>query len=609
MLIHRETYSTHLERKEFLTALKRICAGDVGLATTGNFQILAFPSGDPFSYGYIALEDTPVGLDHHCGSVLRTTSGAALDFIAEIVGRLLTERAARLPADPLAILKAGDAAAPCGLPANPHARALAARFLRAFDFAAYRATLRSHRSGARSGPLDYKRLRAMEQPRRDVIRHWPWLSHLALAAAPGPLTEGAANFAARILLKEQEGHDGEKTKALAVLLDRLRGLDPDDDIDALIWDALPALADLPREWLPGRLCSSTAGEWSAALRVASETKRLASLTDRRPRSFVKHFPGSWTAIENDVVVAGGARGYGFDPDEDFHLLCEHCGDMLSAFERQVLLPSFARIGHDVGDRPIWFDALAPDPAFVDPKGTIRQMSAKLLLRDKGWRGIALLASAWRARTEELGIREAQLSIGAKWRVPFEEIRYDTPTGRILIRALSTPGELVDEGTRGLDSEGIDGLSHCAPTFMSECAAGQSLMLSIRLLRAGGPAIRLSTVLLRPRYANGEYVLRVVQHRGLGNGPAPAAATAALDWLLSEPRSSAFALQLAETRHPHDAVFLYDPARPGAIERLLNGWYFALPRELRGRGPEEIAAAAIHGAVPAEAGPGLTFAAA
>lgn len=594
MLIHRESYSTAPDRKEFLTALRRLCAGDLGFFDSDAIQVMTFPSGDRLRCGYLALTSTPTGsTEHHCGAIDQVVQGD-LDLMAEVVAQLLAQPSqSRLRSDPDAVLYASDVIPPAGK-ANRKAITLTARFLRAFDFLTYRAAIRSRQLRGH-GRLDYATLRSMDQPYLDLARQWPWLIRHAFL----PEIELAGNaedsdcYAARVFLRAAENANANlELRSVAAVLDRLHGLDPDENVDALIWDAVPALASLPREWLPARLSPSTADEWAAALRIASETWRLARLTDRSPRSFLKGFDGSWTAYEREVMICGGTGGWGREGDEDFHRLSLRCGDMLAAFERQILLPSFERIGHDLGNRPISFEMLAPDPTFVNAKGTVREMSARLLFRAKGWRAIAELAADWATRTEELGILESGLSVGARWPVPFETVRYETPDGQISIKPLATPTELLNETTGAPDSESLLGLSNCVASLIAECASGNSLVLSIRHRPSQGSPIRLSTAQLKVTYSHGGCRLRAVQHHGRENSPPPRLATEALSRLLADPRAPSYAELMAEARRPHSAIFLYDPRRPNTIERMLQCWHFALPRELQGLPPEQLAEAAL-----------------
>lgn len=596
MLIHHESYSTAPERKDFQTALKRLCAGDLGLFTSDAIQVMTFPAGDRLRCGYIALAGGPgEEIRHYCGAVDRVVEGD-LDLIAEVVAQLLSDPAeSPLRTDPNVILTAFDAPPAPDAGTNPKAITLASRFLRAIDFPAYRAAIRSREPLQDGRRLDYATLRSMGQPYRDLAVTWPWLIRHAFHPKLELAHDGEcpSDYAARVFLKATKLAGGDlELRSVAAVLDRIRGLDPNDDVDALIWDAVPALAAMPREWLPAKLGPPTADEWAAALRVASETWRLARLTDRSPRSFVKSFDGSWTSYERDVVMCGGAAGWGRHPTEEFNLLTLHCGDMLSAFERQILLPSFQRIGRDPGPGPISFEMLAPDPTFVNAKGTVREMSAKLLFRDKGWRAIADLAGAWAASAEKLGELESELSVGARWPVPFEAILYDTADGHVLIKPLATPAELLSEGAEGSDPEGLVGLSHCVASLIAECAAGNSLVLSIRHAPSEGKPERLSTAQLKVSYSHGGCSWRTVQHRGHQNSPPPPLAVESLNRFLRDPRAETYAQLLAEARRPHSAIFLYDPRRPDTIERMLQSWHFALARQLRKLSPAQLAEAAL-----------------
>lgn len=137
-----------------------------------------------------------------------------------------------------------------------------------------------------------------------------------------------------------------------------------------------------------------------------------------------------------------------------------------------------------------------------------------------------------------------LPLDLSWPVPFGT----TELGRgFEARVLASVQELVDEGTHGPDSTGLDGLGHCVGGYGRRCVTGDSLIVS---LRHGGA--RASTAELAPdprgdwRIGGQPYALR--QHRGHGNGMATAAAEDALESL--------------RTRLDRDEV----PVDPAALER-------------------------------------------
>jgi len=224
-------------------------------------------------------------------------------------------------------------------------------------------------------------------------------------------------------------------------------------------------------------------------------------------------------------------------------------------------------------------------------------TAKAVTRDIliGYGSLARLLEAtqrWHA-LPALHLSGAGLSPEATWPVPFAPV--SLPDGGEA-RVLGSMAELVGEGVRGADADGIDGLGHCVASYGPRCLDGRSLILAFRRVDRPVPE-RLSTLELEPkkdgcwRIAGQPYTER--QHRGRENA-----------------KPSAEALVMAEglrTLLWHDKVPLLPQTGRGVrllIEtdglETLALWQTLLPPRWARLDPEAFVAAvyAVRGVAPA-----------
>lgn len=138
------------------------------------------------------------------------------------------------------------------------------------------------------------------------------------------------------------------------------------------------------------------------------------------------------------------------------------------------------------------------------------------------------AAAWHARPL-LSNDHGSMPPDAAWPVPFDAIHL--PGEKAV--AIASMVDLVAEGGRGPDRDGIPGLSHCVASFGERCAQGRSLIVS---LREAGTGLRLSTLELVPSPGGGWRIggrpYRTGQHSGLRNADPPEAAVGMCEALRS-----------------------------------------------------------------------------
>lgn len=602
------------ENGRWSLALAGLETAATGVFEDGATRLMAFVAGssdEPY-VGYIGLTNTDGGQQCRFGALEAPPQGLTLEDLAR--GILGTPPKNDLKAF---FVAAGDLAK-SRQRLRPARNPLLDDFLANVDLLATRAhylvrqdsidTVYDEIDGTDDqidGLASYDEFHALSEPGRSLVRDWPWM--LKEACRPGtllPVSDGEASsrYAARVLL-EICGRTGlpplgsDVDRRLAAVLELVRGHDLGftfGTLDDGLMCGLIGLADMPPEWIPTPLDEVTEDEWCTAVAIAEQSYRLGRLIDRSPRSFVKTFPGSWEERQRDISNAAGI----FDPVDSvaYARLIDHCMEMLSSFEKSVLRPALARLGFDAGQHAS-FDTLAGDQCQPSgARGSVREMSAKLLLRDKGWRSIAELSAAWSVKTHAIATVEARLAEHTNWKVPFELLTFEMPEGAIEIKALASAQDLLDEGVDGIDSNGMEGMGHCVPSYMAACAEGRSIVVSIRRRDASGTVVRVSTAELSARYRGfGEdatYRLEVVQHYARDNSAPPHVARVVLGILINGEMASEIArTMLVNINHDVPDTF-YDPDRPGAIEAMLAAWEFALSREVRKLSVEEFAKHAV-----------------
>jgi len=120
----------------------------------------------------------------------------------------------------------------------------------------------------------------------------------------------------------------------------------------------------------------------------------------------------------------------------------------------------------------------------------------------------------------------------RWPVPFDTV--DLGDGWTAV-ALADGLALRDEGRRGTDRGGMEGLAHCVGGYTPACQTGRSLVISLRH-GSGVTARRVSTLELSPQ-TDGEIKIstrhyRLKQHRAYRNKAAPPEAEARLETLFA-----------------------------------------------------------------------------
>jgi hypothetical protein len=223
------------------------------------------------------------------------------------------------------------------------------------------------------------------------------------------------------------------------------------------------------------------------------------------------------------------------------------------------------------------------------------IAASIVFRDRAAIGLCDAWADWMALQPGVSrvLARAAKAVDRKW--PALTERNPLRRGRLDLRWLVTPVELIDEGTRGLALDGSGGLDHCVATYVTDAMSGRSHILSIRESGDDGVPRRLSTAEFTwNRDASGwldpeEDEFSLVQHRGPGNGEPPAEAARAVRGVLAALNGGRLSVDPAARVREAADDGTDDPEEAfGMIvdgEELVEGMLRALeplfPRDLRG----------------------------
>lgn len=389
----------------------------------------------------------------------------------------------------------------------------------------------------------------------------------------------------------EEAADGKLTKGL---LKRLQGLEwPTHGVEPE--KLIKALSEVPPDWFP-----KTADDWEAfcdltatigtslkdSTRVKADVlyggckgqwrdfaKRCAkAYTDRRPpegttEEAAEYFQKGidWKALdkapEDDIPAMAQAAAEGLDvpegvrredvvdwikrlytPDHSRTALRNACldvEDVIEKFADQIILPTAAR---ETGLKEIFVSepqiqhalASAADVLFAAKAApNIFEISNHfhnnyMTLLTQILEGTGQDASA---------AQQVEVVVEGEW-APLIQSEVVAPNG-VHLKPLITAAELEQEGRRGINGDGSEGLHHCVGTFgyADKCKSRGHHIIGVRRYDEDGVPQRLSTVELGP-VANGSTDLDVRQHRAKHNGTPDPAAAEAFEWLQASVRSGA-----------------------------------------------------------------------
>ncbi len=321
--------------------------------------------------------------------------------------------------------------------------------------------------------------------------------------------------------------------------------------DDLTFSALRMVARLPLAWVPG-----TEEEWDALVEVLPAVAHATSTCgeDAEAASRQLGAKGRWAEFESRLLSASSDAG-----------LAASIGDMrdvASAFLVQLVEPALDVTGSTLGG---------------DDASDVASAHA-LLHSGRDLARMLAVSDAWHRRVPALGSHVA----GAPgWAAGLPDRQW----GDVAVVILTTPSQLVAEGTAGPDADGIAGLSHCVAGYAPHCRQGTSRVASVRRVLPDGRFDRLSTV----EFAVTRRGATVGQHRGRANAAPPPEARDAVDAYVATLGAGLIAVDgEAFAPVPWDDEALeragYDWRVRGAWDAMRDAWRPFLPRSLRDATP-------------------------
>ena len=241
-----------------------------------------------------------------------------------------------------------------------------------------------------------------------------------------------------------------------------------------------------------------------------------------------------------------------------HKLNDYMADPLSDLTNRVVAPGLAL-------------EFGPD----DAVGLDHSIARRLLYRDKSLPACIEAAKRWH---DALPVIEAAMPdpVGD----PGWEPLFDTVArGGVLLVPLTTSVSVREEGARGADSCGMEGLDHCVSSYLPQARTGHVHLVSVRRPLPGGGYVRLATAELRQ---DPDGHVRLVQLQGRRNGEPAREARDAVNALLCErPRFPRVEPRVTGSGDAVADACGYDWTDRAAWTRACTAYAPVLPRDMRG----------------------------
>lgn len=277
---------------------------------------------------------------------------------------------------------------------------------------------------------------------------------------------------------------------------------------------------------------------ATAIKSMAKFARQDMRCDLRTLAFISSFPSSWhpTLIKGDWVSLSGAsrlvgrsvaskpsdlvdlfEGFKGDlrraeramllhEDLDPQMHYDEINDFATAFVEQIIHPLFEFAGGNIND-----------PTYIEAMTDI----SKNLLGCRSIQKFSDLSERWHNQFDFAEVI-AKFGPDVKWKPLTKEITSGDRSLRL--QFLTTPYELLDEGSKTADRNGSLGLDHCVASKVIGCLTGDTHIGSIRRFGKDGSYERLSTF----EYSTDSGIYELVQHRGRKNVDPPKVAVQMLD---------------------------------------------------------------------------------
>ncbi len=343
-------------------------------------------------------------------------------------------------------------------------------------------------------------------------------------------------------------------------------------------DVPASLAGL--SWLPDGWWPRDEDGWRALWSCLKPAKIAASrVRDPSETRDLVDVHGDWPGYLARLLAATGEE----DASAILHRMAD-AQDMAGAFEAQVVLPGLAiALGATR-------DATAADIDLPTPGGT-RDLAVDMLRNGQTLVKTLSRSRAWHARRMRVDHGVAALPGNVATCVAWPAGLPDRSFDGVDVVVLTDKSSLVDEGRRGPDASGMDGLDHCVGGYARRCARDGVRILSFRGTSRDGTRLRLATA----EVVLDDGRLKVCQIMGHANRAPPPAAVAAMQAYAGLVGNGALTVDRAglEPRPDLDTVAGeagYEWWRKGAWDAIMALWAPSLPRNLGDLTPKSILAA-------------------
>ncbi len=370
------------------------------------------------------------------------------------------------------------------------------------------------------------------------------------------------------------GLDEEEDRAVRRAADLMDASGAERDLELGCRLAL-GMASLPASWTPRGTQA-----WTAFAACAPAVLEASARAARDDAATFLDAKGDWSRFATRLEAAHGLGPRGLAR------AVRDVDDMVRAYDRQVLAPALA-LASPLGPRIRVLDRYGPPDA-----------SRGLLTAGRRMCRVLEASRRWHAAEDRIRAVAAAFplpEVPDHWPRAWPTLRH----GDVEVRELLTVWDLVAEGARGKDADGLQGLSHCVGGYAGSCLTGESRILALRRVGTGS-LVRLSTAEVRVRHASHGLAIDVVQHRGHSNSTPPPEARSALERLVHEVSTGRMPLDLVAMGPVPGAYGPtggagYDHTAPGAWESVRAAWDPFVPRRLRGLAAERLGeAAGFHG---------------
>ncbi len=330
---------------------------------------------------------------------------------------------------------------------------------------------------------------------------------------------------------------------------------------------------------------------------------LASMTQPFPANWSPRGPAEWAAMLRSVPAVDHALRMPGPVVADLPALLDAGGGWVACHARLSGLAGDAGLASALADtgepcRRLARELLLPAVALSGaPPGPLAHMDvtlvgAAVLHRGRSLAAMLDVSERWHRNLGRMDERRESLP-SVPWRDdPWPAGLPDASREGLRIVVLRTRRELADEGRRGANEDGSEGLDHCVGGYASDCRSGRSRILSVR--RAGdGPPDRVATLGIDVE----RDPMVVFQHAARTNSRPGRASVAAVELYMRdlaegvlEIDRGAFVPMPVDDGLDHFAG--YDFRHPGNWEVMRDLWSRVLPRHLRDADVETFARLAL-----------------